>query len=123
MAKNSGLSGEIREKLNEHRTTSDLNTNDVKKLIEEKMTGEMNFSAEQVELIKSTINQCVADERRSSEALSNVLRSLLSSIDNGNALQNQSSMLDMVSFRGLLSSNNRKIDEYFHLSLAVRFFI
>lgn len=101
MATNADFSAKVLQKLTEQRTASDLNAYDVKKLLEEKMTGEMSCNAEQVELIKSIIDQCIAEERKINEGLSNVmLKSLLSSIDSQSAdsLEGHTAMLDMVSF-------------------------
>jgi len=90
----------IVRKLAEQRSACELNACDVKKLLDEKMTGDVGCTAEQVDLIKSVISQAIADDRKTSDALTNVmLKSLLSSLDEQNkmSLESHTAMLDMVS--------------------------
>lgn len=108
MARNAEFSAKVIQKLTEQRTTSDLKANDVKKILDEKMTGEMVCTAEQVELIKSIINQAISEERKINEGLTNVmLKSLLTSIDaeSAKSLESHTEMLDMVSVFYLLSNH------------------
>lgn len=100
MARNVDFSTKVIQQLTEQRTTSDRKANDVKKILDEKMTGDMICSAEQVELIKSIINQAIADERKFNDGLTNVmLKSLLSLIDaeSAKSLESHTEMLGMVS--------------------------
>lgn len=100
MVRITDFSAKVLKKLTDHRTKSDINGDHVKKLLHATMTEETNFTAEQMELIKSVMKQCIVDDRKFNEGLSNgTLKSLLSLIDmqNTKLLESHSSMLEMVS--------------------------
>ncbi len=100
MARNVDFSATIIQKLTEQRTASEQNAFDVKKLVEEKMSGDTSCTGEQIELIKSIISQAIAEERKFNDGLSNVmLKSLLTSLDaqNAKSLESHTAMLEMVS--------------------------
>ncbi|KAG4066799.1 hypothetical protein HA402_012866 [Bradysia odoriphaga] len=108
MTRNSNQFATILEKLAEQRSATELNACDVKKLLAEKMTGDVSCTAEQVELIQSIFSQVIADERKMSDTLTNVmLKSLLSSLDaqNARSLESHTAMLDMINAQRDLITN------------------
>lgn len=68
--------------MSDQRTNSDINADHVSKLLKDRMADEMNFTAEQMDLVKSVISQCVSEERKFNDELSKeMLTSLQSLID------------------------------------------
>lgn len=119
MARNTEFSGKVLEKLTEQRSSSDLHANDVKKLLEDKLTGEMSCSAEQIELIKSIIHQTIAEERKMNESMSDVmLKSLLNlcASQTEKSLESHTVLLDMVSLPDacVIRFHSHKFSIYLH---------
>lgn len=106
MARGTDFSAKLLQKLTDQRMNCDTHEDHMKQLLQQTLVMEMNFTNEQLETFKTLIDQCIKNDRKFNEKLSNeMLTSMLNMInmENTKLLESHSLMLEMVSFVQLIN--------------------